>query len=89
MKRKFTFQVMYFKPSGKWYSTAEFDLEVTALEHSGTAYMDDVVQHLKKMRDRTIEGPMPGLTGLWWGPMVVNCEQGFPVLIPGLQAEED
>jgi hypothetical protein len=87
-KRVFHFKVTYFKPSGKYYTHGTFDLECTncGTEEHPTAYMITVVDHMKAMRDRR-DAVMPGLTGCWHGHILVECDQGFPCLIPSVEAD--
>ena len=91
MKKVFTFRVVYFKPSGKFYTEAEIDLEVqvTGPEGSPTVpYMQDAVDHITGIRDGRIPGPMPGLSTIWRGHVVIDCQEGFPCLIPSMLAVE-
>ena len=86
--RKFTFDVWYFKPSGKFYASGKFNLETAncgTSEHP-IAYMHTAVDYLEELR--ASGNPMPGLMGSWKnGCIVVNCEDGFPVLINPLVKE--
>lgn len=89
-KRTFQFTVWYFKPSGKFYCEGEFDLETDncGSEEHPTAYMHDAVDYLFDLRAR--RQPMPGLIGSWLeGCIVVNSEDGFPVLINPLKESTD
>jgi hypothetical protein len=88
-KQSFTFTVWYFKDSGKFYSEGVFNFDATDCGPPGhpTAYMDDAVQHLKGLRWNRL--PMPGLIGSWLdGPILVNCDEGHPVLINALTPED-
>jgi hypothetical protein len=83
--KTFSFTAWYFKPSGKFYTSADFNLTVQSIDTGGgeIPYMQDAVDYFKERR-----GPFPGLqSGRWDGPIVVNCEDGFPCLIPGRDDE--
>jgi hypothetical protein len=86
-KKLFEFRVVYFKPSGKFYASDSFKYEVTCTS-TGTAYMQDVVDYLKELRDGP-PGGMPGLSGQWRGHIYVDCEHGFPCLISTLTADTE
>ncbi len=84
-KRKFKFTIWYFKPSGKYAYQGEVEWEVVDCgnEHEGVwysvAYMQEAVDRLRYWD----EGPLPGISSCtWFGPVVINCEQGYPCLIP-------
>lgn len=88
-KRPFAITITYFKPSGKMYSTEEVTWEIGACEDSGsptlTPYMQDAVDRIKAARAAKT---LPGLAGGWEGPILVDCEEGFPVLIPPEDVED-
>ena len=49
--------------------------------------MDDAVEILYDIGRGSIESSgllvLPGLAGRGWsGPIVINCEQGYPVMLP-------
>lgn len=77
-RRVFTVRLVYFKPSGKLYASAE-----VAREFSATAagcYMNDVTAWVR--RSQGAGEPLPGLAGdRWDGPILVDCDEGFPCLI--------
>jgi hypothetical protein len=83
-KQPFTFTVWYFRESGKFYCGGVFNFDATDCGPPGnpSAYMQDVVDHLKELREKEL--PMPGLRGVWYSAIVVNCEEGHPVLINAL-----
>ncbi len=89
MRKTFTFTVWYFKPSGKFYASADFPLEVAAIgPDESHPYMHDAQDFLTDLRlNGKAAEPMPGLTGKWFGPMLVNHPDGFPCLIHGLDRE--
>ncbi len=86
-KRQFSFTIWYFKPSGKFYSegTMELATDNCGSDQHPTAYMQDAVDHICGLRDGK-GNHMPGLSGRWHGPILVNCEDGYPCLIPGREA---
>lgn len=89
MRKTFTFTVWYFKPNGKFAHSGTFDLETACCgPNESTPYMYDAQDFLSDLRlnGKSTE-PMPGLSGKWFGPMVVNHPDGFPILIPGLDRE--
>lgn len=77
----FEIRLTYFKPSGKWYTEATLTLRTA---NCGTAthpccYMNGVADLIRDSRDG---GFLPGLTsGRWDGPILINCDQGYPVLV--------
>ena len=75
----FNFDVWYFKANGKFYANAKFDHECQ-ISSGDSCYMYDVVEHFEGLRKT--KRSMPGLSGHWDGPIVINCEQGWPCLIP-------
>lgn len=76
-----SFVAQYFKPSGKFYTEGQFDLEVTVLE-GGTVYMQDVVNHLLAQQKAS---RLPGLISGREFTIYVTQEDGFPCLIPPLE----
>ncbi len=86
MRTKCFFRVVYFKPSGKFYVSDKFQLEVAMCgPKQEVPYMQDAVDYLVDLR--TAGQKMPGLSGIWRGPVFVDHEDGFPCLIPGLPDE--
>jgi hypothetical protein len=79
MKREFLFTIWYFKPNGKFYTSADVHWSVRVSGSDGP-YMADAVARLRGLRDH--ESALPGLSGGWDGPIVINCDTGFPCLIP-------
>lgn len=76
-RRVTTFEIEYYKPSGKLYTSDKFDLEVTWLD-SGP-YMYDAVDQARSWQ---AEARLPGLqSGTWDGPIRINHPDGFPVLL--------
>lgn len=83
MNHIFTVTVTYFKPSGKCYiqETVTLLLENVGTKSHPTCDMDEVVTWIKHHRER---GSLPGLhNGIWDGPILVTCEEGYPCLITG------
>lgn len=76
------FEVEYYKPSGKLYSTEQLVTSCQWVEGGGAPaipYMNDAVEAVKQLR---VRGGLPGLqSGKWDGPIRVNHPLGFPVLI--------
>lgn len=81
MKRSFEVKLTYFKPSGKYYTETTAPFEATDCGQPGhpCCYMNEVADKVEATRDH---GLLPGLSsGRWAGPILVECEQGHPVLI--------
>lgn len=68
---KVAYEITYFKPSGKYYSNGVL-LLYQPLD------MDKAKDHIKHFKKH---GPLPGLTGGWDGPIVINHKEGYPVLV--------
>lgn len=81
MKREFKIDLKYFKPSGKFYSEGTYKGEFTDCGTKGhpSCYMTEVVDEIN--HKRRSGGPLPGLNGVWSSYILVDCEDGFPVLI--------
>jgi hypothetical protein len=78
-KSLFKIEVWYFKSSGKFYASGEFSEFLTDCSSGGPpiCYMNGVVECLRKIK------PLPGLCcNKWEGPVLVNCDKGYPVLLP-------
>ena len=78
---KFKIKLLYFKPSGKFYSEGEYGHEQDNTNGltPNTCYMAAVITAIRESQiHRT---PLPGLIGTWDGPILVDCEQGYPCLI--------
>ncbi len=85
MKRKFPVTVTCFKPSGKYYSAETVWVPLTDCNSKPdannvlappSAYMPDAVDWLHA------QATVPGLTSATWaGPILLTCEDGYPVLI--------
>lgn len=84
-KKTFSFEVWYFKESGKFYTESNWETEVDALGPEGNApYMQEAVARLRGLRDSGGQGAMPGLsqwTEGWAGPILLNHPEGYPCLI--------
>ena len=84
-KKTFRIILWYFKASGKFYAESSFEWHGAAIIGNGpepTCYMNDVVSHVRGLRDGGERGAMPGLMGSGWeGPILINCEQGYPCLL--------
>jgi hypothetical protein len=84
-KATFTITIWYFKPNGKFYTEATFEWTGRACGDgpTPTCYMQDVVAHIRGLNGRG-QGSLYGLSsnsGGWDGPIIVNCDQGYPCLI--------
>lgn len=83
MKKLTTFEIEYYKPSGKLYTTDRFDLEVDWIDDgspTGIPYMNDAFDWITSRRACGLQ--MPGLSGGWKdGPIRVSHELGYPGLI--------
>ncbi len=79
-KKEFTIKVTYFKDTGKYYTSEEFKGE---FETAGQGcYMGSVKQHFLTQRHNGL--PMPGLSSSWKEYILIDCDEGFPILIlPG------
>jgi hypothetical protein len=83
---KFTVKITYFKTSGKYYTDDEFPFEAESIGDSldiPVCPMHDVTEYVKTLVMNSRE--MPGLCSKGWeGHILVDCEQGLPVLIPNV-----
>ena len=79
MKLLFTFDVIYFKRSGKFYSSDSWDFGCTAVGSGSICYMQDAVDEL--LRLRAAGEPMPGLCGSWREYITITSNNGYPCLI--------
>lgn len=82
-KEPFEIKLTYFKPSGKLYADGSFMCECDSIRSASTAprscYMYDAIDRVKELRT---EGKLPGLqSGKWEGPILVDCDEGYPHLI--------
>ncbi len=94
----FVFKVTYFKRSGKMYSADNvfvWEIEdcgskiVDSTERPGekmrtppVAYMSDVTDKIRQLRDHGGPGALPGLSSEGWeGFILVESESGFPCLV--------
>lgn len=84
-KKTFKFRIVYFKPSGKYYTETTEEYEIrTCGGVTNIPYMNDVVAKIRGLRDSGGQGSMPGLNSQsegWDGLILIDCEQGFPCLI--------
>jgi hypothetical protein len=88
----FDFTFTYFKPSGKFYSEGKRRVSVKTSGQWGhpiLPYMHDAVDYVREVQSGVMLDAggkavtLPGLIGSRWeGHVLVNCEEGFPVLIP-------
>jgi len=76
-RRVFTFQIEYYRKSGKYYSDGEVNLEVKVLGGGkGFPHMTEAVNAIMALEK------MPGLTGSGWdGPVRITCDEGYPCLV--------
>ncbi len=88
--KMFTLQIFYFKPSGKFYSEATANWLLPTCGGMGTAYMQTAVDRIRDLRGGKLPGNLPGLSSQSWsGPILINCEEGYPCLILPLKSTED
>lgn len=82
-KAAFVIKLTYFKESGKFYTNAQFEGIFERIGDHGQPiigpYMNDVVEQVRGyIKDKTL----PGLqSGSWDGPILVDCDLGYPCLI--------
>lgn len=81
-RSEFVFKISYFKLSGKYYTETEYKAIIRKTE-TGVAYMPDIAAKIRGIRDsRAQDDPLPGLCGNGWeGFILIECEEGFPVLV--------
>lgn len=75
---KFTFEVEYFKLSGKLYIIDNWVVETETLSDSKYPYMYDAIDKLKLLRDQK---KLPGLSGGWEGYIRISHDDGYSHLI--------
>lgn len=84
-KADFEFEIWYFKESGKFYTEAKVTWSMENIATDGqppTPAMWHAVAKLRGLRDNGGPEALPGLCCNGWpGPIVINCEQGFPCLL--------
>lgn len=84
MEHRFAIEITYFKPSGKFYTRERFERvfrNVGSVDQP-SCHMEHVASYIRGLRDNGGQSALPGLSGDGWdGPIMVDCEQGFPVLI--------
>lgn len=99
-KRKFFFLITYFKPTGKYYTSAVVEWEIrTCAGMAGIPgadthhpYTQDAVAKLRGLRDTGGPGALPGLHYMsegWDGPILI--QQAIPrteYLEPGESASQ-
>jgi len=76
--KMFKIKLLYFKPSGKFYSEGTHQGNFDSCSDGNVLYMQSVVDWVKSLRNK---GPLPGLSGGWDGPILVDCDAGYPCLI--------
>lgn len=82
MKKEFTFNISYFKPSGKFYSDVKYTTTIKVCGNSSCPYMPDIVDKIRGLRDTGGQDALPGLSGSRWdGIILITCEEGYPCLI--------
>lgn len=80
-KKEFSIRVTYFKPSGKYYTDEVVTRKFRSTE-GGICYMPDVCAWIRGLnQDADETNPLPGLSSGWGGPILVDCDEGFPHLI--------
>ncbi len=80
----FVFRLVYFKPSGKFYTEATVTWNVKRLLPDGGPLMQDAIAKLRGLIASGGQGCMPGLSDQadgWGGPILIDCEQGHPCLL--------
>ena len=85
----FTFTIQYFKLSGKYYTETVLNMNVRACTGPGprTAFMHDAVEKLQSMVRNKEQ--LPGLSSRGWeGHILIDCEDGFPCLIPNCRRDD-
>lgn len=91
-KKKFLIRITYFKPNGKSYTSDTFEWEGAGCGPDGnTCYMNDVAAHVRGLLQSGGQGSLYGLSatnGGWDGPVLIDCDEGFPVLLNLKKAEE-
>lgn len=77
-KRAFKFEINYFKPSGKWYLSAEFEVMCEVIGNDQPYYNDatDYIRNCQK-----VGKPLPGLIGGWSGYITLQYQDSYPTLI--------
>lgn len=82
-KREFDFRLTYFKPSGKYYTDTVYRWVCANIggEKRSTPYMNDIVAHIRGLRDGNGQSALPGLSGMWDGFILVDHPDGVPTLI--------
>ncbi len=84
-RKLFQIGLRYFKPNGKWYTDTVFDYVTATIEGTDDPYMNDVVAHIRGLRDGGGQGALPGLhhnSEGWDGFIEVYWfPDGFPTLI--------
>lgn len=74
----------YFKQSGKYYTSGEYNTQIP-LHTIGVANMYGITDEVKAMREL---GKLPGVTDGSNFFIVINCDEGYPVLIHPLKDVE-
>ena len=83
MKRTFWVTFEYYKDSGKYYGTAN----ATVVAHDlgsklrGGVFSSPSCPMLEVEKWLREQENYPGLQGKWDGPIRIDCEQGYPVLL--------
>jgi hypothetical protein len=85
-RRKFVFTINYFKDNGKWYSSYLYEYECAVIDSGNRdqPYINDVIAHIRGLRDSGGQGAMPGLhhqSEGWDGFIMVQHGDSFPTLI--------
>lgn len=85
VSKTFRFKLWYFKTTGKFYASGTADWEVRAHQVDkslpATPHMPDAFAKVRGLRDTGGQGALPGLSGGWDGPILVDCDDGYPGLI--------
>lgn len=82
MKAHFRFVFWYFHPNGKFHSQAYETWELRTIDGGTKPNMQDALAKLRGLRDSGGQEGMPGgLDEGWLGPIMIQCESGFPQLL--------
>lgn len=77
----FKVYLTYFTSTGKYYGEGDFTKEFSNIgsEQRRSCYMIEVFDYVRGLKK---ERQLPGLeSGTWDGPILVDCEDGWPELI--------
>lgn len=84
LMKNFIIRLVYFKPSGKFYTESNYEFESKRQTDGNGPIMSDVVAQVRGWRDCGGQGSLPGLSAYsdgWDGPILIDCEEGYPCLL--------